>query len=133
MVIDTSSLVCIVLGEPEAALHAKLLAEQPGNAISAVNWFESMMVISSRRGEVGERELRQLLILGETEIVPVDAGMAQSAYVAWLRYGKCRHPAALNFGDCFSYALAKQRGEPLLFKGDDFPQTDIRDALAPNT
>lgn len=125
MVIDTSSLVCIILGEPDAKLYIGALASQPGNSISAVNWLEAMMVVNSRRGETGTHELQALLVLARAEIVPVDARMAQLAFAAWLRFGKGRHPAALNFGDCFSYALAKLRDEPLLFKGDDFSKTDL--------
>jgi ribonuclease VapC len=107
MVVDTSSLVCIVLGEPDAAQHARALVGQTGNVISAANWFESMMVVRSHRGETGTRELEQLLVHARTEIVPVDSTMAQAAFAAWQRFGKGRHPAGLNFGDCFSYALAK--------------------------
>ncbi len=125
MVIDTSSLVCIILGEPDAKLYIGALASQPGNSISAVNWLEAMMVVNSRRGETGTHELQALLVLARAEIVPVDARMAQLAFAAWVRFGKGRHPAALNFGDCFSYALAKLRDEPLLFKGDDFSKTDL--------
>ena len=125
MVIDTSSLVCIILGEPEAEFNIRALAGQQGNSISAVNWFEAMMVVKSRRGEAGVNELKELLALARTEIVPVDIKMAQLAFDAWLRFGKGRHPASLNFGDCFSYALAMLRCEPLLFKGDDFSKTDL--------
>jgi len=134
MVVDTSSLVCIILGEPEAESHIRALVNQSGNSISAANWFEAMMVVNSRRGEVGKHELEQLLVLAKAEIVPVDSRMAQLAFDAWLRFGKGRHPAGLNFGDCFSYALAKLRGEPLLFKGEDFSKTDLVGAnlFAPN-
>lgn len=125
MVIDTSSLVCIILGEPEAELYIGALASQPGNSISAVNWLEAMMVVNSRRGKEGTHELQALLNLARAEIAPVDARMAQLAFAAWLRFGKGRHPAALNFGDCFSYALAKLRDEPLLFKGEDFSKSDL--------
>ncbi len=125
MVIDTSSLVCIILGEPAAELYIGALASQPGNSISAVNWLEAMMVVNSRRGKEGTHELQALLNLARAEIAPVDARMAPLAFAAWLRFGKGRHPAALNFGDCFSYALAKLRDEPLLFKGDDFSKTDL--------
>ncbi len=129
MVVDTSSLVCIILAEPEAALHAKTLVSQPANVISAANWFETMMVVRGRRGEIGTEELEQLLIFAKIETVAIDHRMAQVAFDAWLHFGKGRHPATLNFGDCFSYALAKLRGEPLLFKGDDFSKTDVISAL----
>lgn len=97
--------------------------------MSAANWFETMMVVQSRLGENGTQELKQLLIFARIEIIPVDSRMAEVAFSAWLQYGKGRHPAGLNFGDCFAYALAKLRGEPLLFKGEDFSKTDLTSAL----
>jgi ribonuclease VapC len=125
MVIDTSSLICILLGEPEAQQHAQCLAKTEINVMSAVTWLETLLVITARRGDVGRKSLAELLDLVGVVIVPVDAELAQIAYRAWLTYGKGRHPAGLNFGDCFSYALAKHRHELLLFKGNDFSQTDI--------
>ncbi len=130
MVIDTSSLVCILLDEPEAERYARRLSEiDSTHVMSTATWLETMLVISARRGEPGRQSLDELLRLAMIEIQPVDAALAQIAYQAWLQYGKGRHPAGLNFGDCFSYALAKQRQEPLLFKGDDFSKTDIANAL----
>lgn len=101
MVIDTSALLRIILGEPEAPLHVSALTDEPSSSISAVNWFESMLVVSARRGEASQTKLEQLLVLAGTEIVPVGSRMAQLAFDAWLRFGKERHPAGLNFGDCF--------------------------------
>jgi ribonuclease VapC len=86
-------------------------------------------VITARLGIEGHNLLLELLHRSQATIVPCDASLAGAAYEAWLRYGRGRHPAGLNFGDCFAYALAKQRGEPLLFKGDDFAKTDIVAAL----
>lgn len=83
------------------------------------------MVITGRRGEVGQRESVQIANELGIEIVLTDRALVEAAYQGWLRYGKRRHAAGLNYGDCFSYALAKLRQEPLLFKGDDFSQTDI--------
>ena len=126
MVIDTSALICILLDEPEAERYAGCLAETDAPFVmSAATWLETMLVMSGRRGEVGVQSLDALLKLASIEIVPVDAALAGIAYQAWLQYGKGRHPAGLNFGDCFSYALAKQRQESLLFKGEDFSKTDI--------
>lgn len=88
-----------------------------------------MLVISARRGELGRQSLDELLALAVIDIQPVDAELARIAYQAWLQYGKGRHPAGLNFGDCFSYALAKKRRESLLFKGEDFSKTDVDSAL----
>ncbi len=129
MVVDTSALVCILFSEAEAESHAQVLANQSNNVMSAANWLETMMVIQSRLGQAGTQELEQLLLLARIEIIAADSRTAQVAFSAWLQYGKGRHPAGLNFGDCFAYALAKLRGEPLLFKGDDFTKTDLIMAL----
>lgn len=83
------------------------------------------MVVRSRLGEIGVQELEKLIQLARIKIIAVDHEMAQTAFEAWLFYGKGRHPAGLNFGDCFAYALAKVRDEALLFKGDDFSKTDL--------
>jgi ribonuclease VapC len=125
VVIDTSALVCILLGEPEAEGFAKALAEAPELAISGPTWVEASMVITARLGSGGHALLIELLARSRTGTVPCDETLARGAYDAWLQYGRGRHAASLNFGDCFSYALAKQRAEPLLFKGDDFSKTDI--------
>lgn len=85
-----------------------------------------------KKGEAGRREYMAFIDALDIKIEAVDAALAQTGFDAWLRYGKGRHPAALNFGDCFSYALAKRRDEPLLFKGKDFASTDIRSALPLN-
>ncbi len=130
MVIDTSSLVCILLDEPEAERHARRLTETDSvKLMTAATWLETRLVMSARRGEVGRDSLDELLELVAIEVVPVDAELARIAYQAWLDYGKGRHSAGLNFGDCFSYALAKRRREPLLFKGEDFSKTDVASAL----
>jgi ribonuclease VapC len=125
MIIDTSALVCILLAEPEAEFYARRLADSSEKVISAANWFETMMVVRSRLGEIGVQELEKLIQLARIKIIAVDHEIAQTAFKAWLFYGKGRHPAGLNFGDCFAYALAKVRDEALLFKGDDFSKTDL--------
>lgn len=125
MVVDTSALVCILLAEPEAADIAKALADAPELAISGPTWVEASLVITARLGGDGHALLTELLERTCVETIPCDGTLARGAYDAWLQYGRGRHPASLNFGDCFSYALAKQRAEPLLFKGDDFSKTDI--------
>lgn len=129
MVIDTSALICILLGEPEATRYAETLVQSSAPVLSAANWLETMQVAVSRRGEAGRQGIDELLTIARVAIAPVDTRLAQIAFAAWLQYGKGRHPAGLNFGDCFSYALAKQRAEPLLFKGDDFSKTDVLIAL----
>jgi len=129
MILDTSALLAILLDEPDAHAIAEAMASAAQRRISAVNWLETAIVITSRRGERGAELFRALVAKLQPEIVPVDSGQAESAYAAWLAYGKGRNPAALNLGDCFAYALAKRLAEPLLFKGDDFARTDIRPAV----
>ncbi|WP_229116638.1 type II toxin-antitoxin system VapC family toxin [Parenemella sanctibonifatiensis] len=126
--VDSSALVAVVLGEPEAEQMLAALEASAG-IFCAANLVEAAIVVESRQGLDAARDL-QLLIEGAIEeIVPVDADLADGAVRAWRRFGKGRHPAGLNFGDCFAYALAQQRGLPLLFKGDDFRRTDVGDAL----
>jgi ribonuclease VapC len=125
MVIDTSAIVAIALNEPDAKELEVRIADDPVRLISAAIVLEATIVLESRLGDAGGREFDLWLLKIGAEIVPVDAEQADAARRAWRRYGKGRHPAALNYGDCFSYALAVTRGEPLLFKGDDFVKTDV--------
>ena len=126
MVIDTSALMSILLGEADAEAYAIALHQASQLSMTAPTWLESALVITSRRGPQGYETFQELMTALAVEVVPFDAALTELAYVAWLRYGKGRHPAGLNMGDCFSYALAKQRGEPLLYKGEDFVKTDIQ-------
>lgn len=128
MVIDTSAIIAIALNEPEAATFERRIAADPVRLISAATLLEAAMVIETRFGEAGGSELDLWLHKVGVEIVPVEADHADQARRAWRRFGKGRHPAGLNYGDCFSYALAVLSGEPLLYKGNDFSQTDIRAA-----
>ena len=125
MVIDTSSLVAVLLGEPEAPRLAQAIEAASPRLLSAASLLEASIVIESRKGEAGGRELDLLLYRAAIEIVPVDHDQAEVARVAWRRFGKGRHPAALNYGDCFAYALARCRNLPLLYCGNDFASTDI--------
>jgi ribonuclease VapC len=125
MVLDSSAVIAILLDEPERAEFNRRIEAAAPRLISAVTLAETAMVIEKRRGEAGGRELDLLLHRADVEIVPFDADQAELARTAFRQYGKGRHPAGLNFGDCLAYALAKATGEPLLFKGDDFAQTDI--------
>lgn len=125
MVIDTSVLAAIAFNEPEAAAFRECLADDPVRLISAATVLEAAMVIETRLGEAAGADLDLWLYKADVEIVPVTAEHADRARRAWRRYGKGRHPASLNYGDCFSYALAALTGEPLLYKGNDFSQTDI--------
>jgi ribonuclease VapC len=130
MVLDTSALVAILLDEPERPVLTRAIADAPVRALSAAGLLEAGIVLESRLGEAGGRELDLLLHRAEVAVVPVDVEQAEIARAAWRRYGKGRHAAALNYGDCFSYALALARDEPLLFVGEDFARTDVRSALA---
>ncbi|MGA2403453.1 MAG: type II toxin-antitoxin system VapC family toxin [Syntrophobacteraceae bacterium] len=130
MVIDTSALVAILLGEPEAETFALAIAGDPKRLISAFTAIETGIVIETKKGESGGRELDLLLHQARIVIVPVTAEQFEIARSAWRKYGRGRHPAGLNIGDCCSYALAKCAGEPLLFEGNDFPQTDIKAAYS---
>ena len=126
VVIDSSALLAILLGEPERGQLLKLLSESETRLLSAANALETVIVVESRRGETAGRELDLLLHRAEIAIVPVDAEQFSIARYAWRKFGKGRHRAALNFGDCFAYALAKTSSEPLLAKGGDFSQTDLQ-------
>ncbi len=125
MVIDTSALVAILMREPEHARLASAIAADPRRDISAATLLEAGMVLESRAGEAAGRELDLLLHRLGCSVVPVDAAQAERARAGWRAYGKGRHPAGLNYGDCFAYALSVESGEPLLFKGDDFGRTDV--------
>lgn len=125
MVIDTSALLAIFLAEPEREQFLELITQAETRLISAVNAFETGIVLEARRGEAAGREFDFFLDRGKFDIVAADAEQVDIARVAWRKYGKGRHPAALNFGDCFAYALARTSAEPLLAKGVDFLRTDI--------
>ncbi|MGA8151539.1 MAG: type II toxin-antitoxin system VapC family toxin [Terriglobales bacterium] len=125
MVIDTSALLAIFLAEPERKQFLDLILQASDRRISAANLLETGIVLEARRGEAAGREFDLFVVRTNLEVVPVDNDHIEIARTAWRRYGKGRHAAALNFGDCFAYALAKFSGEPLLAKGRDFGQTDI--------
>ncbi|NKB70049.1 MAG: PIN domain-containing protein [Candidatus Latescibacteria bacterium] len=125
MVIDTSALIAILLGELEAESLARAIARDPKRMLSSFSAIESYIVITARKGESGGRELDLLLHRCQIETVGLNADQSELARRAWLAYGKGRHVASLNIGDCCSYALARYSGEPLLFVGEDFAQTDL--------
>jgi ribonuclease VapC len=126
MVIDTSALVAVFLAEPERQRFLNLIIEAPVRLISAANVLETGIVLEAKRGEAAGREFDLFVVRANLEIVSVDGEQIELARSAWRKYGKGRHPAGLNFGDCFAYALARFSGEPLLAKGTDFAQTDIQ-------
>ena len=126
MVIDTSALIAILLGEPEAENLAGAIADDPRRLLSAFSALEAYIVVTARKGESGGRELDLLLHCSQVETVSLNSNQVELARKGWLDYGKGRHPAGLNIGDCCSYALARYSGEPLLFTGDDFGRTDVQ-------
>ena len=133
MVVDTSALVAILLGEPDAELIAHALGDAPVRLLSAVSRVELSCVVEGRKGEIGRSDVERLLRDGGFDIVGVTPGQAEIAVDAFRRFGRGHHRARLNIGDCFSYALAIATDHSLLFKGDDFIHTDIRPALPPAT
>ena len=137
VVIDTSAIIAVLLNETNAVSIAQAIESGSPRLLSAANFLEASIVIESRKGEAGGRELDLLLYRAAIEVVAVDQDQAEIARLAWRRFGKSQHPAGLNYGDCFAYALAKARQLPLLFQGDDFSRTDIEaaalgDASKPN-
>ena len=125
MVLDTSAVVTILFDEPERRTFTEAIQADPVRLISAANLLESAILVEARRGEPAGRELDLLLHRAQVNTADVDAEQVEVARRAWRRYGRGRHAAALNFGDCFAYALAVSSGEPLLFKGDGFTRTDV--------
>ena len=125
LVIDTSALVAILLGESDAESLLRILDHAAYPAISAANRAELLIVMDARIGAVGTERARVLLSMQRIHTAPLDETLADAAAGAYRRYGKGRHPAGLNFGDCFAYALAVRYAVPLLFKGEDFSRTDV--------
>jgi len=135
MIVDSSALIAIVFDEPDAEAMLNALGEASSLKISAVTWVETHVVVANRTSGTASRDrlqqdrLKEIFAVFDMQIIAVDQDLARDARDAHMIHGRGRHPAHLNFGDCFSYALAKQTGEPLLFKGNDFSQTDIVPAL----
>jgi ribonuclease VapC len=127
VIIDTSALIAILLEEPGHELLAGKLAGARDRRLSAVNFYEALTVANSRKRN-GDQSIRTAVAAFDVVVEPVDAAAVERAFQAHLRFGKGRHPAKLNLGDCFAYALAMERDEPLLFVGDDFSKTDVRPA-----
>ena len=125
MVIDTSALVAMLTDEPGAPDFEAAVESDPVRLMSTASYLEAAIVIETRFGESGGRELDLWLHRAGVTLVAVDADQADVARTAYRRFGKGRHRAGLNYGDCFAYALAKTSGQPLLCKGDDFAHTDI--------
>lgn len=125
MVIDASAFVAIVLREPEAAAFDERIRSATTRRVSVATWVELAAVLTSRLGVDARPVLDRLEEEYRLDLVPVDQAQMRIACEAMVRFGKGRHPARLNYGDCFAYALSLSSGEPLLFKGDDFSKTDV--------
>jgi ribonuclease VapC len=128
MVLDTSAIVAILQDEPERPTFTRLIGADPQPLMSAVTRVECTFVVEGRKREPGRKELELFLREAEVDVIAVTPEQADLACEAFRRFGKGRHPAALNIGDCFAYALAKAMREPLLYKGSDFSRTDIASA-----
>ena len=127
MIIDTSALIAVLRGEPEASDFVAALAESTDSTMSAGSYLEASIVVDANRDPVLSARFDELIDVAAIKIVPFDADTARVARQAYRDYGKgTGHPAGLNLGDCFAYALARITGEPLLCKGNDFVHTDIR-------
>ena len=125
MIVDTSAIAAILFEEPEAQGFRLAMSDAPSCRMSVATYLEAAIVVESRGGAQGARDLAQFMERSAIELVPVTVEQAEAARDAWRRFGKGNHPARLNFGDCFAYALAATVGEPLLCKGKDFALTDI--------
>ena len=128
MVVDTSAIIAILADEPDGGAYARAIADADGATMSVASYLE-LMIVALSRDLAGRTEVEELVAEAAIELVAVSLEHAQLAATAFEQYGHGRHPAKLNYGDCFAYALARQRREPLLFKGDDFSRTDLVAAL----
>ncbi len=129
MIVDSSALLAVIFNEPEEPAFAEALVDAPVLRMSTANWVEAALVVDSRKNPRAKARFEDLVQELGIELMPVTVEAAYRCRGAHGDYGRGNHPAKLNYGDCFAYALAKLTGEPLLFKGNDFPQTDIEPAL----
>lgn len=133
MIIDTSAVIAILSDEPERKVFNQAIERADVCLMSTVTFVEASIVIETSRGYDGMRDFDLILAIASIELVPVDVEQANVARQAFRQYGKGRHAAGLNFGDCFAYALSKTTGLPLLFKGKDFAKTDVEPAVPART
>ena len=129
MVIDTSALLAILYEEPDARRYADAIASADRRLISAATLLETAIVVDTQAGPAAGRQVDALVDRARLTVVAVTEAHVRIARQAYLDFGKGNHPARLNFGECFSYAVSRAEGEPLLFKGDDFDKTDVVPAL----
>jgi ribonuclease VapC len=131
MILDTSALIAVLRFEAEASEFARIIERAAQPRVSAVSYLEAGAVIDGSKDPIASRRFDELMEAAQIAIEPVTEAQARLARQAYRDFGKTSgHPAKLNFGDCFSYALAKSKGEPLLFKGHDFSRTDVKSARA---
>ena len=128
MIVDTSAVLTVLFDESDAERFTRAIAEAPHCRMSVANFLEAALVVEGRAGMAGGHELDLFIERAAIELVPVLVEHVQAARRAWQRFGKGNHPAGLNFGDCFAYALSEVTGEPLLYKGEDFALTDVESA-----
>ena len=128
MIIDSSAILAILFAEEDMRRYEEAIADSSTRRMSAGTLLETYIVVDSRLGSSGVEELNALLRRASIQVVPVTIDHVHAAYLAWRRFGKGNHPAGLNFGDCFAYALSTISHEPLLFKGEDFARSDIESA-----
>lgn len=131
MIVDSSALLAILMGDAEAEPLLALLVDSPAPRMSVANWLELAMLVEEKGGRLASLRFDEFFRATGIELVPVDAAQTEAARTAWRHFGRHKHSARLNFGDCFAYALAKSRNETLLFAGEAFARTDITPARAP--
>ncbi len=129
MIVDTSALLAVLLGEASAGRLLEAIVDAPSPRMSAANWLELAMIVEERGGRIASLRLDDFVRTAGIEIVPVSVEQASAARNAWRYFGRHKHSARLDFGDCFAYALAKISAETLLYVGDGFARTDIESAL----
>ena len=129
MIVDSSALLAIIFNEPDEPRLVAAMVDAPALRMSVANWVEAAMVVDSRKSPRARGRFEDLIEELRIELVPVSVEGGYLCRVAHADYGRGNHPAKLNYGDCFAYALAKEMREPLLFEGSDFAQTDVEPAL----
>ena len=129
MIVDTSAILSVLLDEPSAPRILEAIVDAPAPRMSAANWLEVAMIVEERGGRLASLRLDEFFRTAAIEVAPVTVEQASAARNAWRYFGRHKHSARLDFGDCFAYALAKTAGETLLYTGEDFGRTDVEPAL----
>jgi ribonuclease VapC len=129
LIVDTSALLAVLLDEPQAGRILEAIVDAPSPRMSAANWLEVAMIVEEKGGRRASLRLDEFIRTAGIGIAPVTVEQAQAARNAWRYFGRHKHSARLDFGDCFAYALAKTSGEKLLFSGEGFSRTDIESAI----